>query len=115
LVQSSEEGKLPGLGWIDAETRRFKFNGHNSELKIPLMGWNPVKPVGEGLLFQRFLQPPRFYFVHSYHVCCRNPEDVMGTTWYGYDFTAAIRRGNIMGTQFHPEKSHKFGMQLLRN
>lgn len=115
LVQSSEEGKMRGLGWIDAETRRFKFNGENSELKIPHMGWNPVKPVGEGLLFQGFPQPPRFYFVHSYHICCRHPEDVMGTTFYGYDFAAAIRRDNILGTQFHPEKSHKFGMQVLRN
>jgi glutamine amidotransferase len=115
LSQSSDEGKLPGLGWIEAKTRCFKFDGDYSHLKIPHMGWSQVKGVGEGLLFQRFPEPPRFYFVHSYHVCCSQPEDVMGIGHYGVDFTAAIRRDNILGTQFHPEKSHKFGMQVLRN
>lgn len=113
--RSSEEGKLPGLGWIDADTRRFKFDGESSHLKIPHMGWNTVNPVGEESLFQGFPQIPRFYFAHSYHVCCRHPEDVIGTTCYEYAFAAAIQRGNILGTQFHPEKSHKFGMHVLRN
>lgn len=111
----SEEGELPGLGWVEAETRRFKFNGEIGHLKIPHMGWNEVRASGQPLLFERFEKPPRFYFVHSYHVCCERPEDVMATSFYGYEFTAAIGKENVMGTQFHPEKSHRYGMHFLRN
>lgn len=116
LSKTSEEGVLPGLGWIDAATRRFCFDEKSAHLKIPHMGWDVVKPMNGGKpLFEGFDAPPRFYFVHSYHVCCSKSEDVLGTSFYGYEFTAAVRRGNVMGTQFHPEKSHKFGMRLLRN
>jgi imidazole glycerol-phosphate synthase subunit HisH len=111
----SEEGKLPGLRWIDAESRRFQFPESDKTLKIPHMGWNEVRPVSENALFEGFSEPPRFYFVHSYHLCCRNEADLAGSSFYGYEFPAAIQRGNIMGTQFHPEKSHKFGMKLLAN
>ena len=111
----SEEGELPGLGWVDAETRRFQFNGELGHLKIPHMGWNEVRANGQPPLFERFEKTPRFYFVHSYHVCCKRPEDVMATSFYGYEFTAAIGKENVMGTQFHPEKSHHYGMHLLRN
>lgn len=115
LSNASEEGKLPGLGWIDAHTLRFRFESANAYLKIPHMGWNTVKPVDQSGLFAGFDELPRFYFVHSYHVCCKDPGDVLATASYGYEFTAAVRRGNVMGTQFHPEKSHKFGMRMLKN
>ena len=115
LSQRSEEGELPGLGWIDAETRRFHFDGENNYLKIPHMGWNEVRAVGQPALFKGFAHTPCFYFVHSYHVCCEQKEDIMATSFHGYEFVAAVGKGNIMGTQFHPEKSHRYGMQLLRN
>lgn len=115
LTSSSEEGVLPGLGWIRAKTRRFRFDDTNSHLKVPHMGWNEVKPVNHPPLFTGYDKVPRFYFVHSYHVCCEDPEDVIGTSAHGYEFTAAVGRGNIFGTQFHPEKSHKYGMTLLKN
>ncbi len=111
----SEEGELPGLGWIDAETIRFRFNPNQTRLKIPHMGWNTVKVKREGTLFKDMYAEPRFYFVHSYHVVSHNPEDILTTTDYGYEFVSAIQRGNIMAAQFHPEKSHKFGMKLYKN
>jgi glutamine amidotransferase len=115
LTKRSEEGKLPGLGWIDAETRRFKFEVENTFLKIPHMGWNVVKALQITTLFKDYDDVPRFYFVHSYHVCCNNEKDILATSFHGYEFTAAVGRGNIMGTQFHPEKSHRYGMHLLQN
>jgi glutamine amidotransferase len=115
LSQSSEEGNLPGLGWIGAQTRRFHFPAEMANLKIPHMGWNEVKPLSTAPLFIGFNETPRFYFVHSYHVCCNDPADILATTSYGYEFVSAVKHENIMGTQFHPEKSHKFGMRLLRN
>jgi glutamine amidotransferase len=113
LGKRSEEGSLPGLGWLDAETVRFKFDGNS--LRIPHMGWNTVKIQGEPSIFKDMDEEPRFYFVHSYHLVCKDGEDVLATTHYGYDFTSSVRKGNIYGTQFHPEKSHKFGMRLLKN
>lgn len=115
LSRRSEEGALPGLGWVEAETRRFQFDGEIDHLTIPHMGWNEVRANGQPSLFEGFEKSPRFYFVHSYHVCCERPEDVMATSSYGYEFTAAVGKENIMGTQFHPEKSHRYGMHLLRN
>lgn len=115
LSRRSEEGELPGLGWVDAETRRFQFNGELGHLKIPHMGWNEVRASGQPPLFEKFEKYPRFYFVHSYHVCCERQEDVMATSFYGYEFTAAVGKENIMGTQFHPEKSHRYGMHLLQS
>lgn len=113
LTKRSEEGHLAGLGWIQAETIRFK--AENTNIKIPHMGWNEVKPVNKTSLFLGYNNIPRYYFVHSYHVACKNPEDILGTSFHGYEFTAAVKKANIMGTQFHPEKSHKYGMQLLQN
>lgn len=116
LSRKSEEGVLPGLGWIDAATRRFRFDEKNAHLKIPHMGWALVKSMNGGKpLFDGFDTELRFYFVHSYHVCCSRPEDILGTSFHGCEFTAAVKRENVMGTQFHPEKSHKFGMRVLRN
>lgn len=115
LSKRSEEGQLPGLGWIAAETRKFKFDSEKIALKVPHMGWNEVNSRDPSTLFKGFDETPRFYFVHSYHVCCEREEDILATSYYGFEFVAAVRNGNIMGTQFHPEKSHRFGMQLLRN
>ena len=113
LGKRSEEGALPGLGWLDAETIRFKFD--DNDLRIPHMGWNTVRIRGEPSIFRDMGEEPRFYFVHSYHLVCKDGKDVLATTHYGYDFTSSVRKGNIYGTQFHPEKSHKFGMRLLKN
>lgn len=115
LMRSSEEGNEPGLGWIDGETVRFQIDSQQSRLKIPHMGWNQVRIVRPGTLFADTPADPRFYFVHSYHVVCHDPEDVLTVTDYGYEFVSALQHGNIMGTQFHPEKSHKFGMAVLKN
>ena len=115
FAKRSEEGILDGLGWIDAETVKFRFEGDKTDLKIPHMGWNYLKIAKEHPLFGDLGDKPRFYFVHSYHVVCNSSEDVLATTYYGYDFVSSINRGNIFGVQFHPEKSHKFGMRLLTN
>lgn len=115
ITRSSEEGDLQGLGWIDADTVRFRFNGDNSNLKIPHMGWNTVSFNKDHPLVKTLTGEQRYYFVHSYHLKCNNDEDVLMKTHYGYDFPSAVNRGNITGFQFHPEKSHKFGMQLLKN
>lgn len=112
LTNKSEEGILPGLGWIDAETVKFRFT--DSSLKIPHMGWDYINVKrANGLIEQQGSK--RFYFVHSYYVACRREEDVLATADYGFAFTCAVQRDNIYGTQFHPEKSHKFGMQILEN
>jgi glutamine amidotransferase len=112
LTRSSEEGTLPGLGWIKATTSRFpKF----SKLKIPHMGWNIVSPVRESPISKNLPEETRFYFVHSYCVRVENEEDSILKTNYGINFDAAIQHKNIYGAQFHPEKSHKFGMQFLKN
>ena len=114
ITRRSQEGSLPGLGWVQADTIRFSFNP-NGKLKIPHMGWNHVTPNGAHPLFRGLESEARFYFVHSYHAACDRREDVLALTSHGYEFAAAIGRDNIMGTQFHPEKSHKFGLRLLDN
>jgi glutamine amidotransferase len=114
MCKSSEEGHLPGLGWIDAKVRRFSWSS-DFNLKLPHMGWNTVKIVKSNSLLEIGNDEQRFYFVHSYHVICNNPRDVLATAHYGYDFTAAINHENIFGVQFHPEKSHRFGIQLVSN
>lgn len=113
LTKRSEEGKLPGLEWIDAETIRFQLA--DQLLKVPHMGWNLVYKKNDSPLIQYLPEEPRFYFVHSYHVLCNNPGNVLMTTHYGIDFHSIIQHENIFGAQFHPEKSHKFGMKLLEN
>jgi glutamine amidotransferase len=115
MSKQSAEGKLPGLGWIDATTIKFKFNGKNKMLKIPHMGWNRVVIKREDEIFSDMYEKARFYFVHSYHVICENSVDVLATTYYGYKFTSAFIKDNIIGVQFHPEKSHKFGIKLFEN
>jgi imidazole glycerol-phosphate synthase subunit HisH len=113
LGKGSEEGNLEGLGWIDAQS--IKFNLSDTTLAIPHMGWNRVKPLRDNALFEHLNERSRFYFVHSYHVTCNDANNILATTHYGTDFTCSINKGNIYGVQFHPEKSHKYGMQLLKN
>jgi imidazole glycerol-phosphate synthase subunit HisH len=113
LGEGSAEGKSPGLGWIASESIRFS----SAIERVPHMGWNTVQPTSPEphWLFAGQPAESRFYFVHSYHVVCRDEANVIATCRYGQPFHAAIARGHIMGVQFHPEKSHKFGMQLLGN
>jgi glutamine amidotransferase len=115
LTRGSEEGREKGLGWIQGFAERFSFSGENSSLKIPHMGWNEVRVENDCALSKDFLAVMRFYFVHSYHVVCDRSEDVFLSADYGGMIAAAIRHDNIMGTQFHPEKSHKYGMIILKN
>jgi len=115
FTEKSEEGTTPGLGWIDAETKRFRFNGLNTKLKIPHMGWNTVKIHDASTLYKGMDGEARFYFIHSYYVQCHNPNNIITTTPYGIEFTSSLKSNNIYGVQFHPEKSHKFGMKLFKN
>ncbi len=112
LTRRSEEGSLPGLGWIDADTRRFPSS---PGLKVPHMGWNVAEPTRESPLTAELPEDSRFYFVHSYFVRVDDSEHSVMRTTHGVEFDAAVQRDNIFGAQFHPEKSHKFGMRLLSN
>lgn len=114
LSRGSEEGSLEGLGLLPAHTVRFKFEG-GSRLKVPHMGWNETDCVDAALLGGFGAERPRFYYVHSYHVVCDDEANVAARCSYGITFTAAVRRGHVFGTQFHPEKSHRYGMRLLGN
>lgn len=114
FARKSEEGTEPGLGWIAADVKRFTFP-EGKALPVPHMGWNEVEWSDSKLLAGATHGEARFYFVHSYHVVPDDPADVAATATYGSNFVAAIAHGNIMGAQFHPEKSHRFGMALLRN
>lgn len=113
LTKGSEEGSLPGLGLIDAYTHSFK--AIDNDLKIPHMGWNTAKVGNGNALTVNFQEEPRFYFVHSYYVKVENEINSTLKTTYGVTFDSAISKNNIYGAQFHPEKSHKFGMQLFEN
>ena len=114
LSHSSEEGHERGLGWLDARTVRFHFDAE-ADLKVPHMGWNLVRPCRADPLLAGLERDARFYFVHSFHLVCRNRDDEIARTTHGYEFASIVRRGHIQGTQFHPEKSHRFGMKLLGN
>ena len=116
LFDSSEEGNQPGLGLIPGTVKRFNFSKISDKtLKIPHMGWNQVFPKIKTALFTGLDDKSRFYFVHSYHVLCNEPELEIATSLYGYRFACAIQKDNIYAVQFHPEKSHKFGMQVFKN
>ncbi|MCC6287118.1 MAG: imidazole glycerol phosphate synthase subunit HisH [Chitinophagaceae bacterium] len=115
LTAKSEEGVESGLGWIKGKTIAFDKSKLSSNEKIPHMGWSEIKGFERSTLFTGMYDEPRFYFVHSYHLQLENTEDTLAITNYGYDFSVGIERGNILGVQFHPEKSHKFGMKLLEN
>jgi glutamine amidotransferase len=114
MSKGSEEGSFSGLGWIDATTLRFRFQ-NTAEYKIPHMGWNFIIQHKTSRLLEDMPADPRFYFVHSYYFSAADPEDIVTSTTYEIEFTSSVEKGNIMGVQFHPEKSHKFGMKLLKN
>ena len=113
MTRRSEEGRRPGLGWIDAETVRFDEARFDGRLRLPHMGWNQVHPQKTADLFGPINGEMRFYFVHTYHVVCHKPQDVLTTTHHGYDFVSSFQVEHITGVQFHPEKSHRFGMGFM--
>lgn len=115
MTKSSEEGVLPGLGWVDALTLKFKFPEGEKRLTVPHMGWEIVKQEKQSKLLEGMYNDPRFYFVHSYFVNANDQADVLLTTVYGNEYVSGFEKGNILGVQFHPEKSHKYGMVLLKN
>jgi len=109
------EGEVEGIGWINGETVKFDHNRLGKTLKVPHMGWNSVTTKKDNPLFKGSNAGDMYYFVHGYHVECDDTEDILATTTYGYEFVSCVNKGNIYGTQFHPEKSHKFGFKLIKN
>jgi glutamine amidotransferase len=115
LAAGSEEGRLPGLGWIDGEVRKFDVASSPQAVRLPHMGWNDVKPVAPSPLFAGLETDARFYFLHSYYLQCGRDENVLAQAEYGTTFCCAVRSNGIFGVQFHPEKSHRYGTRLLKN
>lgn len=116
LGNKSEEGLEKGLGWIDMDIVKFDKSQMSEQHKIPHMGWNMIGIKKETKLMQGLeLEGTRFYFVHSYHMLPRMDINVLTKTIYGYEFVSAVQQENIFGVQFHPEKSHTYGMRLLKN
>lgn len=115
ICRKSEEGSEVGLSWLEADVIKFDPSRMNERDRIPNMGWHDVIYRDSANLFTGFEDDPRFYFVHSYHITCDSDDDVIATANHGYPFTAAIQHDNVIGVQFHPEKSHKYGLQLLQN
>jgi imidazole glycerol-phosphate synthase subunit HisH len=114
LCSSSEEGASPGLGYVNAEVRKFHAQA-DQNLKIPHMGWNTVRVVRENPLISEASKEQRFYFVHSYYVEPKSSDLAIMMTTHGLEFCAAFKSDNIFGVQFHPEKSHRFGMALMKS
>jgi glutamine amidotransferase len=114
MTRGSEEGSEPGLGWLDIATVRFDHKRCARELKVPHMGWSDVVIERATPLFPDPQEQARFYFVHSYHFVCDSPDEVATTSTYGYSFASSFARRNVFGVQYHPEKSHRFGMTLLK-
>jgi imidazole glycerol-phosphate synthase subunit HisH len=115
LACSSEEGCLPGLGWIDGVVKRFNPSSLKHSMYVPHMGWNDVKAIKNNSLLKGLDHNARFYFLHSYYFQCHRTDDVIAVTDYGGEFACAVNSGNVFGVQFHPEKSHQWGVQLLKN
>jgi glutamine amidotransferase len=116
FATSSEEGQEPGLRWLDAQVVRFRFGGGSGSegLKVPHMGWNTIQISRPSDIFTETETPRRFYFVHSYHLDCNDPRDVLSRTRYGLEFVSSVCHENILGTQYHPEKSHRFGIEFFK-
>lgn len=113
MTEYSEEGNCEGFGWVNANTKRFTF--HANGLKIPHMGWNNLSIKNSDSIFRGIFAENFFYFVHSYFISCKNESDILTETVYGNDFVSSFQKGNIFGCQFHPEKSHDKGLQILKN
>ncbi|MBY0500559.1 MAG: imidazole glycerol phosphate synthase subunit HisH [Alphaproteobacteria bacterium] len=114
MTEGSDEGNSPGFGWIKGRCIRFRQHEMN-RMKVPHMSWNQVFPRPNMRLFGHSTEPQKFYFVHSFHVECKDKGNISSLCHYGYDFPASIENDNVFGVQFHPEKSHTFGMRLLQN
>lgn len=115
LAQSSEEGLLPGLGWIDGTVKKLTSSSTNDSIRLPHMGWNKVLLKKEHALFKDLDQEARFYFLHSYYFECTDPAHILATSEYGASFASVIHKNNIFGIQCHPEKSHDNGITYLKN
>ncbi len=115
LTRGSDEGSEPGLSWIPADTVRFDRSKLGLDLRVPHMGWADTEFRSESPLFSGFNEIPRFYFVHSFHLQCDDSKNELCWATHGYRFAAGIHHRNIMGVQFHPEKSHRFGKIILQN
>jgi len=115
LAKSSDEGKLDGLGWIDASVKKFDESEIRFKTHLPHMGWNDIKLVRENKILKGLEKDAKFYFLHSYYFHCNQSEDVIAEADYGIEFSCAINKNNVYGVQFHPEKSHEYGIQLLKN
>lgn len=118
LLDSSEEGTLPGLGWIGGSVRAFNFRGLDSSsrtLAVPHMGWNAVTATHKSRLTESFDEKSKFYFVHSFYADVTNSADILVKSQYGHSFTSGVHKENIYGLQFHPEKSHKHGMNVMKS
>ncbi|AHN76014.1 imidazole glycerol phosphate synthase, glutamine amidotransferase subunit [Pandoraea pnomenusa] len=116
LATGSDEGEMPGLNWIPGRVRSFASRPEAAKMPMPHMGWNDLAVRDDAALFQRgFDAHPQFYFLHSYYFDARDKSDVAATANYGFDFDAIVSRGHIHGVQCHPEKSHHWGGQLLKN
>jgi glutamine amidotransferase len=115
LADGSDEGVLPGLGWIGGRVRAFRSLGLAERLPLPHMGWNDVRAARTSPLLAGLEAEARFYFLHSYYFECADAEAALATSHYGTEFACAVSAGNVFGVQFHPEKSHHFGTQLLKN
>lgn len=114
MAKSSNEGILNGLGWIEANVKLFDVSKINHVTRLPHMGWNNVKATGKNPLLEH-IEDSLFYFLHSFYFVCENESDIVGQSYYGDVFTCAVNYKNIYGVQFHPEKSHDYGIQLLKN
>jgi len=115
MCRGSEEGKLPGLSWIDAHVIKFPTLVHDKKFQVPHIGWDYVVPQKKSVLFEGLPDESRFYFVHSFYIQCHQSLDRLAQNTYSAAFDAAFEHENIAGVQFHPEKSHKFGFMLLKN
>lgn len=114
MCLSSEEGVEKGLGWMKAEVKHFSFP-EDSHLKVPHMGWNTINIINPGKIFDQGVDELRYYFTHSFFIKCKDQSNVLATSFHGHEFVAAFQNKNIWGVQFHPEKSHRFGLSLLKN
>lgn len=115
LMESSDEGWRPGLSWISGRVRRFDQAAMPPPARLPHMGWNDVSPRAGAKLFAGLEDEARFYFLHSYYADCASSDDVLARSQYAIEFACAIGSKNVYGVQFHPEKSHQYGVRLLKN
>lgn len=114
LAKNSEEGKMSGLGWIEGNVKRFDERYITGKTHLPHMGWNDVEPTNNNNLFKGIINP-KYYFLHSYYIIPEKKENILSVTNYNINFASSVQSGNVFGTQFHPEKSHTWGVKLLYN